>query len=301
MAGTPTTTVKDALQAMWRLFDHQQQLIPNNWNLVLMNVFTLLEDQNLTSLCDYEELKKDLLNVIKNWQVNCKNWQVTSWEQFLKESSRLLKNTLARCYDSETANIVNKYFEDYVNESSDTLEIYSYGPTKETTSTSSMIVPSPTDPADAESSKTNVFEELFDRICEGQDTSTNSILSTGSMFSYISRTVNGRALHKYGLEEDYADLRIQVKLYDGAKCALLPEKDFWKAKLKELDITVSEKSKIAMTVNSLFPRVAEILKKKRARVIDVEKERSEKRLAQGHHQHVNRESLSGYYRKWKPY
>ena len=146
------------------------------------------------------------------------------------------------------------------------MEDFSSGLMKGTTCMSSTIAPIPMEAVDAASSEEKTFAYQFAQACGGIDTSTNSTGLTSPMFSYISLCQNGKALNKFGLEEDYKDLRISIKLYDGKKCAENPDR-YWVGKMKELDVTVHQNSQFAKTVETLFGRTLELLKKRGARPV----------------------------------
>ncbi|XP_070515451.1 uncharacterized protein [Cardiocondyla obscurior] len=205
----------------------------------------------------YKQLASRVQELVDPWfsAVNRQKWGPT-------------KNTLAQCYDSNLIATVKECWTTCVNSSSITLVNYSSIPTKETTSTLSMIAPLATDSADAESSNLPTSDQILHDLFGESGSSTNSTRSTGKTFSYISACQNGRALRKFGLEEDYKDVRIMIKLYDGNVCKENPQK-FWLGKTKELDVTVNKNSQLNQTIEAVFQRVALSLKgKEKARLWD---------------------------------
>ncbi|KAL0120455.1 hypothetical protein PUN28_008281 [Cardiocondyla obscurior] len=69
-------TLHQVITQLWISFPNETAKLPMNWITLLDRVNILMEDQNLTNHSDYEELKKNFLKVINNWQVEFKNWSI---------------------------------------------------------------------------------------------------------------------------------------------------------------------------------------------------------------------------------
>ena len=123
------------------------------------------------------------------------------------------------------------------------------------------IVHSAEEPVVADSRKRKTFDDQFENLCGDSDSYGNSTRSTGRMYSYTSLCRNGKADRKFGLEEEYKDFRLTVKLYDGETCKRSPDQ-YWQGKMKELDITVNENSLIMKKIESVFLEAQEALRKK---------------------------------------
>ncbi|GFR12977.1 uncharacterized protein TNCT_283511 [Trichonephila clavata] len=83
------------------------------------------------------------------------------------------------------------------------------------------------------------------------------------MLSYISLCQNGVAKKKFGLQEEYGDYRVDLKIYDRKHCEREP-KTFWKGKEKEFSVTLSRRSPLMSMVNKLYLNVFEDLQKRGA-------------------------------------
>ncbi|AGZ03693.1 NS2 [Solenopsis invicta densovirus] len=274
-----------------QLKEKNLQWSPKNLENLWFGVNTLMEDRNLTTHSDYDTLKGIYQKIITNWKFYDKEWSADTYEKLLDKLSVTLANTLATCISQEMKNSVQECFDDFLNSQSVILEKCSSGSMKETTSTSSMIVPTLMDSAGATSSEPKTFDEIFERQCEDTGISPKWMNSTGRTLSYTSLCKNGKAIHKFGLEEDYKDLRIVMKVYDGRICKENPDR-YWLGKIKEMDVTCNSKSDTAKTVEGLFIREHRRLGKRGATMKTIEE--------RGNYQRKD-PNLSGYRRRYIPY
>lgn len=243
------------LPNLWRALGSDKAQLPQNWETVLNGASTILAEVRTPIPSDYDTLDENIRKIINNWKFYSKDWSVTSYQQLHDKILPQLADTLATSYSSETATIMQHVFDSSKHKLWTSQGSFSSGQMKEIMSTSSMIAPIPADSADAELCSTKKFADRFRSLLEESSSCRRSTPRIGRMYSYISECQNGLALAKLGLEEDYKDLRITIKVYDGKKCREDPEK-YWRGKLRELDITVSETSNVARTVEALFQRVA---------------------------------------------
>lgn len=255
------TSLSLILQRLWNQMGNRQARLPQNWLLPLKDANTILAELDTTIPSDFDTLRDNLQKIIKNWEIYYKDWSVTRLQHLVDKTSALLGDTLATSYSSEALNSIEKLYEYYEDKFSTIQESSLSGQTREIMSTSSMIAPTPVDNAGVAYSNTKSFADHFKSLLEESNMQQSSTKPTGRMFSYISECQNGRASLKFGLEEDYSDLRITIKLYDGNICKQDPEK-YWKGKLRELDLTVRKDSEMAKTIENLFLRATMAMERK---------------------------------------
>nr|QTE03769.1 MAG: nonstructural protein 2 [Grus japonensis parvoviridae sp.] len=200
---------------------------------------------------------------MKAWDSNYKKWSVDGPEQLIAKSSILLKGTYQTSLSSTMMASVVDCLNGLANADPVSLEDCLSMSMKEIISTSSTIVPIQETPADANSRKRQTFDDQFETLCDGYDSSTTSTKSTGRMLSYTSLCRNGKADRKFGLEEDYKDYRLTLKLYDGQICRSNPDQ-YWTGKLREMDVTISQDSPIMKKIESVFLEAHQNLKRKGA-------------------------------------
>lgn len=131
-----------------------------------------------------------------------------------------------------------------------TEELYSVSSVKEYISILSRTVHTATSPAVAHSAKSKDYDAVFANILNPAHTSPTYQMSTETMFSYTSSYINGRMSEKYGLEENYSDYRVQIKVYDKKRASMEQPNQFWKAKVREIDLTLPRNSSIMKKVDS---------------------------------------------------
>nr|AGO32184.1 nonstructural protein 2 [Acheta domestica densovirus]AGO32189.1 nonstructural protein 2 [Acheta domestica densovirus]AGO32199.1 nonstructural protein 2 [Acheta domestica densovirus]AGO32204.1 nonstructural protein 2 [Acheta domestica densovirus]QNH08410.1 nonstructural protein 2 [Acheta domestica densovirus] len=244
-------TLKDFMKTLWGLCENQPLTNPQWWADMLESVTISLEDQNTNLASDYVQLKKSFLKIISHWQTMSTKWLVTSFADLDRRVSALLGGTFQTLWSRRLLNTVAECWTSLISAQALTPEDYYSGSTKETTSTSSTTARTALDNVDASSQKRKTSKRDFASLYASRSSLPNSMTPTGQMFSYTSLCQNGKANEQFGLMEPYDDYRIQVKVYDGPRCASNPDY-YWNNKLQEMDVTVSKKSQIWKDINNAF-------------------------------------------------
>lgn len=121
-------------------------------------------------------------------------------------------------------------------------------------STASTIAPTRTEVMDIRGRGTRSFEDIFENlVTPGFSLQTYPSLN-GSVFLFISSSINNRMSNRFGLEEPYSDCRVQIKVYDNRRGSLEQPLQYWKAETKEMDLSVSRNSQIYTKIETLFKR-----------------------------------------------
>lgn len=134
----------------------------------------------------------------------------------------LVRNTLQMCMCSQTAEKLKNIFKYCLSSDPPTENCCFSSCVKDYISTWFTTAHTPTTRTVAHSNKFREFEEMFESIVAPGNSSLTCQPQTGTMFSYISSLTNGRMSDKYGLEENYSDYRVQIKVFDGKRACNEP-------------------------------------------------------------------------------
>lgn len=143
-------TIPSFLGNLWeKLAPTYPVTVPDFWTTVFQNVKTCMEDQNSNLLSDFEKLNTVIQKITKLWKTNFKRWSVATFGELHAKTSRLLAATYQMSFSCALLLTVEDYVDGSLAADPLTLEDFTCGSTKETTTTSCMTAPGVTDRVDA--------------------------------------------------------------------------------------------------------------------------------------------------------
>lgn len=123
--------------------------IPDFWTRIMENVKVCMEDSNSTMLSDFEKLDSTIQRITKIWKNNFKRWSAATFGELHSKTSRLLGATYQMSFSCVLLGMVEDCVDGCLSADPLTLEDFSSGSTKETTSMSSTTAHGAMDRVDA--------------------------------------------------------------------------------------------------------------------------------------------------------
>lgn len=205
---------KQILETIWNSHSAQQPChLVGWWMAILQEVKENIPEEHGPQ---WPNLLKQMEKLTKTWRRQSKKWEISSLDMLLEKVSKIPGDILATSFSQEESQMLISLWKDCVNMADlDENECLALS-TKETTSTSSMIVPIPEDTAGTSSENTwNLMDHLA-QLGQKTNQSGSSPQRTGTMSSSISFLENsemGTTLAKYTLEEKVGKNRVTVSVY----------------------------------------------------------------------------------------
>lgn len=255
-------TMKDSLESLMTILQEFPVMNPQLWETLVDHLQSHWKIRQPSS-SDSEPLLLLLQTTSKLLRRPSLNSSESPFDALQVQLSAVLGDTSQTSLCWTLVKEVGNYFSGLVEAGVITPGHFSDGLKRRRTSTSSTTVPGAMAPADAVGETTLTSEAELRNLFGDPNTSLSSTGSTGSMLSYISFCRNGRAEKKFGLQEEYGDFRVVLKIYDGRTCRENPQK-FWTGKEKELDMTLNRRDPLMTKINNLFLEAHEVLQQKGA-------------------------------------
>lgn len=149
-----TMTLATFIGNLWeKLATKYPVTIPDFWTKILDNVKEWMEDQNSIHRSDYERLDGCFQKITRLWRNNFKRWSVATFGELHAKTSHLLAATYQMSFSCVLLTTVEDFVDGSLAADPLTLEDFSSGLMKGTTSTSSTTARGATDRVDASGSK----------------------------------------------------------------------------------------------------------------------------------------------------
>lgn len=142
-------------ESLWLSFSEKcyPVQVPDFWNHILDVAKICLTDQDYQDISLFDKLEQTLRKIIKCWKNNFKRWPVDTFDQLYGKTSQLLAASYQTSLPSEVLKKIEDCVDGLLAADPPTLEDFSSGSTKETTTMLPTTAHGATDRADASGSK----------------------------------------------------------------------------------------------------------------------------------------------------